>query len=140
MDVQHRRRGFHTALLPGRAMESAATNAAAYQRIDHRIHVFLAQGIVERQGEGAGGDGLGDGERAGEVAEHLADVGLRVDGGEVRCHSKIANPMYGSHSRRRIRRCPIFILSNKARVSPGHIGLSSSSKAITAPLGIRGTK
>ncbi len=38
---------------------------------------------MEGEGEGAGSDGFGDGERAGEVAEALADVGLGVDGGEV---------------------------------------------------------
>src|SRR5439155_24969970 len=55
-------------------------------------------------------------------------------------YSMVANEMYGSHSRRRKRRRFNPSVSTAACVSPGQMGLSNSSKATMAPLGILGSK
>src|SRR6202040_4039622 len=59
---------------------------------------------------------------------------------ELSDHSSTAKEMYGSHSRRCSRTFRMPSVESRASVSPGHMGLSSSSNASTAPRGILGTK
>ena len=51
-----------------------------------------------------------------------------------------ANPIYGSNSSLCILSLFFLHISSMASVSPGHLGLSSSSNAMIPPLGILGKK
>ena len=75
-----------------------------------------------------------------ESGGHVVCFGVTAAGlaPEPESYSIVAYEMYGSHSKRRKRKPLNALESSAARVSPGQIGLSSSSNATMAPFGIRG--